>query len=210
LGVAWKLQYATEVRRVTLADTAKLVYIDFDGRQLQFPILNVGQEHFHPIEKYTLARLEDEGAQARYAVRFPSGIVETYAMHPQDTERWLLQRYETRDKQWLTFDYTPTGAFREVSNNCHSVSCRHDDHGRITEVHLIDEHGEPTSRRANQRAGASLEGALERAARWKNTGSNGRTSCLHNATLSARCRTRCVHTSVLTEDLANRVGRNGS
>lgn len=148
LGVAWKLQYATEVRRVTLAETAKLVYIDFDGRQLQFPILDVGQEHFHPIEKYTLVRLEDEGAQARYAVRFPSGIVETYAMHPQDTERWLLQRYETRDKQWLTFDYTPTGAFRAVSNNCHSVSCRHDDHGRITEVHLINGRGEPTERLA--------------------------------------------------------------
>lgn len=50
LGVAWKLPYASEVR----ASSAGLIYVDADGRQLQFPALKPGEAHFHPIEKYTL------------------------------------------------------------------------------------------------------------------------------------------------------------
>ncbi|OJA86592.1 type VI secretion system tip protein TssI/VgrG [Burkholderia ubonensis] len=142
-GVAWKLQYATEVLLHTAPDgTRKLIYVDFDGRQLHFPSLEIGQEHFHPLEKYTLARLEDRADQPAYAVRFPNGLVETYGPHPQDPNRHLLQRYETRDGQALTFAYTATGTLQEVRNNVYAVACRHDDHGRITEVHLLDEHGD--------------------------------------------------------------------
>lgn len=150
-GVAWKLQYATEVRHVTIAGTPKLVYIDFDGRQLQFPVLDPGQEHFHPIEKYTLQRLDDIDRLARYAVRFPNGIVEMYSPHPSESDRWLLERYETRDKQLLSFRYTRSGNLHQIQNNCHTVSCRHDDEGRITEVHLLDEHGTSTQKLAAYR-----------------------------------------------------------
>ncbi|WP_063895559.1 type VI secretion system tip protein TssI/VgrG [Burkholderia ubonensis] len=142
-GVAWKLQYATEVLVHTAPDGArKLIYVDFDGRQLHFPFLEIGEEHFHPLEKYTLARLEDREDQPAYAVRFPNGLVETYGPHPLDPNRHLLQRYETRDRQALTFAYTSTGTLQEVRNNVYTVACRHDDQGRITEVHLLDEHGE--------------------------------------------------------------------
>ncbi|PMS15074.1 DUF6531 domain-containing protein, partial [Trinickia soli] len=97
LGVAWKLQYATEVRLEIAPDgTRKLAYIDFDGRRLNFPTLEVGQEHFHPLEKYTLVRLEDREGHAAYAVRFSDGAVETYEPHPTSPDRWLLHRMETR------------------------------------------------------------------------------------------------------------------
>ncbi|MDN7853881.1 type VI secretion system tip protein TssI/VgrG [Burkholderia seminalis] len=142
-GVAWKLQYATEVLLHIAPDgTRKLVYVDFDGRQLHFPFLDVGQEHFHPLEKYTLVRLEDRENQPAYAVRFLSGLVETYGPHPSDPNRQLLQRYETRDGQALVFEYTSTGGLHRVRNNVYSVECRHDDQGRISEVHLLDDHGD--------------------------------------------------------------------
>ncbi|VWD38885.1 type VI secretion system tip protein TssI/VgrG [Burkholderia lata] len=142
-GVAWKLQYATEVHTHTSPDgTRKVIYVDFDGRQLHFPFLEAGQEHFHPLEKYTLARLEDRANQPAYEVRFSNGLVETYEPHPVDPNRHLLQRSETRDGQALTFSYTSTGSLQEVRNNVHVVACKHDDHGRIVEVHLLDEHGD--------------------------------------------------------------------
>ena len=149
LGVAWKLQYATEVRLETAPDgTRRLIYIDYDGRRLNFPLLEVGQEHFHPLEKYTLVRLQDREGQPAYAVRFPDGIVETYALHPQAPDQWLLHRYETRDGQWLAFTYTSVGSLHQVRNNVHTVACRHDDQGRVIEVHLLDERGDSKARLA--------------------------------------------------------------
>ncbi|WP_442808830.1 RHS repeat-associated core domain-containing protein [Trinickia soli] len=149
LGVAWKLQYATEVRLEIAPDgTRKLAYIDFDGRRLNFPTLEVGQEHFHPLEKYTLVRLEDREGHAAYAVRFSDGAVETYEPHPTSPDRWLLHRMETRDRQSLTFTYTQTGSLLEVRNNVYTVACRHDDQGRVTEVHLLDERGDSKAKLA--------------------------------------------------------------
>lgn len=141
LGIAWKLSYATEVRRMIIADTPKLVYIDFDGRQLQFPLLEVDQDHFHPIEKFTLSRLPDHDDREVYSVRFPNGTIDSYEAHPQEPDRWLLRQRETRDKQFLAFTYTQTGSLSEIRNNCHTVVARHDERGRIVEVHLADEHG---------------------------------------------------------------------
>ncbi|MGS0892895.1 type VI secretion system tip protein TssI/VgrG [Burkholderia stagnalis] len=142
-GSVWKLQYATEVHTHIASDGArKMIYVDFDGRQLHFPFLDVGQEHFHPIEKYTLVRLEDRADRPAYEVRFPNGLAETYGPHPVEPNRYLLQRLKTRDGQALTFAYTSTGSLMEVRNNVHVVVCRHDDQGRITEVHLVDEHGD--------------------------------------------------------------------
>ncbi|MCA3775156.1 MAG: type VI secretion system tip protein VgrG, partial [Cutibacterium sp.] len=142
-GAAWKLQYATQVVLHTAPDgTRKLIYVDFDGRQLHFPFLEVGQEHFHPLEKYTLVRLENHGDQPSYAVRFLSGLVETYGPHPSNPNIQLLQRYETRDGQALVFEYTSTGGLHRVRNNVYTVECRHDDQERITEVHLLDPHGD--------------------------------------------------------------------
>lgn len=141
-GVAWKLQYSTEIQLQTTAGASRLVYFDIDGRQLQFPLLELGQEHFHTVEKYTLARLDDNENGRRYAIRFPSGIVETYEQHPLDALRWQLARYETRDGQALTFGYTSTGSLQEVRNNVHTVTCEHDESGRVTEVHWVDERGD--------------------------------------------------------------------
>ena len=139
-GAAWKLQYSTEIRLETAPDGAgKLVYIDFDGRRLNFPLLEVGQEHFHRLEKYTLVRLDESDGHATYAVRFSDGAVETYAPHPITPNHWQLQRLETRDRQSLTFAYTQTGSLQEVRNNVYTVACRHDDQGRVIEVHLQNE-----------------------------------------------------------------------
>ena len=141
-GAAWKIQYGTEVRLETTPEgPSKLIYIDFDGRRLNFPLLEVGQEHFHPLEKYTLVRLEDRDGQAAYAVRFSDGAVETYEPHPVISNQWQLHRLETRDRQSLTFSYTQTGSLHEVRSNVYTVGCRHDDQGRVIEVHLLDEQG---------------------------------------------------------------------
>ncbi|MGN6086121.1 type VI secretion system tip protein TssI/VgrG [Trinickia sp.] len=149
LGAAWKLQYATEVRLETAPDGAgKLVYIDFDGRRLNFPLLEVGQEHFHPLEKYTLVRLDDRDGHAVYAVRFSDGAVETYEPHPVIPNQWQLCRLETRDRQSLSFAYTQSGSLQAIRNNVYNVGCRHDDQGRVTEVHLLDEQGDSKTKLA--------------------------------------------------------------
>ena len=148
-GAAWKLQYGTEVRLETTPEgPSKIVYIDFDGRRLNFPLLEVGQEHFHPLEKYTLVRLEDRDGRAAYAVRFSDGAVETYEPHPVISNQWQLHRLETRDHQSLTFTYTQTGSLHEVRNDVYVVGCRHDDQGRVLEIHLLNEQGESKTRLA--------------------------------------------------------------
>lgn len=134
LGVAWKLPYATEVR----TDTAGLIYIDSDGRQLRFPVMNPGEEHFHPIEKLTLARGEDNAMGAAYVLRFGSGTEEQYAPHPTDGTRWQLQRITTLDGENLTLGYTSQGWLETVRNNRHTVRCTLDDTGRIKTV-LLDQ-----------------------------------------------------------------------
>ncbi|MCI0151580.1 type VI secretion system tip protein VgrG [Paraburkholderia sediminicola] len=134
LGVAWKLPYATEVRTAP----AGLVYFDADGRQLQFPALEAGHEHFHPLEKYTLARGQDEMSGAAYVLRFGNGVEEHYGPHPVDDSRWQLQRITDRDAQVLSLAYTPQGGLREVRNNRHVVHCTLDAAGRITTV-LLDQ-----------------------------------------------------------------------
>ncbi|BCQ22027.1 hypothetical protein NK8_01350 [Caballeronia sp. NK8] len=131
LGIAWKLPYATEIRR----SATGLVYFDADGRQLQFPALEAGQDHFHAIEKYTLVRDVDS---ATFIVRFGNGVEEHYAPHPNDDARWQLQRVTNRDGHVLLLGYTPKGYLREVRNNVHAVHCILDDAGRITQVLLGD------------------------------------------------------------------------
>ncbi|MDR5884068.1 type VI secretion system tip protein TssI/VgrG [Caballeronia sp. LZ032] len=140
LGIAWKLPYATEIRR----GAAGLVYFDADGRQLQFPALDARQEHFHAIEKTTLARCEDSLAGAIYVMRFSNGVEEHYAPHPVEDSRWQLQRITNRDSQALTVTYTPQGWLQSVRNNVHTVSCTLDDSGRITAVTLKDSGGGPS------------------------------------------------------------------
>uniref|UniRef100_UPI003BEF4BDB type VI secretion system tip protein TssI/VgrG n=1 Tax=Burkholderia arboris TaxID=488730 RepID=UPI003BEF4BDB len=137
LGVAWKLQYATEVRRDTTGTVPKLIYVDIDGRQLHFPLLEPGEAHFHPIEKITLKR-RDANDQTYYEIHFLSGIAEYYGLHPTEPDRWQLYYQETRDKQSLVFSYTAAGNLDTVRNNVHVVECRHDEHGRITDVYLMD------------------------------------------------------------------------
>ncbi|KVG62228.1 type VI secretion system tip protein TssI/VgrG [Burkholderia pseudomultivorans] len=134
LGVAWKLPYATEVR----TSATGLIYFDADGRQLQFPALNAGEAHFHPIEKFTLMRGDDNASGATYALRFGNGVEEHYGRHPVDETRWQLQRITTRDGQCLTLGYTAQGWFETVRNNVHTVRCALDDAGRITSV-LLDQ-----------------------------------------------------------------------
>ena len=134
LGVAWKLPYATEVR----TSSAGLVYFDADGRQLQFPALSPGEEHFHPIEKITLTRGDDNASGATYGLRFGNGVEEHYSRHPVDETRWQLQRVTTRDGQSLTLGYTAQGWLETVRNNRHTVRCELDDVGRITSV-LLDQ-----------------------------------------------------------------------
>ncbi|SDC34982.1 type VI secretion system tip protein TssI/VgrG [Paraburkholderia lycopersici] len=138
LGVAWKLPYATEVR----SGTAGLTYFDADGRELQFPALEPGEEHFHRLEKYTLARGEDSVAGPTYVVRFGNSVEEHYVRHPADDTRWQLQRIANRDGHALTLHYTPQGWLHEVRNNEHTVRCVLDSAGRITTVHLGG-HGQP-------------------------------------------------------------------
>ncbi|MFM0739968.1 type VI secretion system tip protein TssI/VgrG [Paraburkholderia xenovorans] len=140
MGVAWKLPYATEVRR----GTTGLIYVDADGRQLQFPSLEAGQDHFHPIEKYTLARGADSVAGATYVLRFGNGVDEHYAPHPVDDMRWQLQRITNRDGQALTLGYTSQGWLQNVRNNAHALHCTLDDAGRITAVLLSGAHGGPS------------------------------------------------------------------
>ncbi|MCA7996147.1 type VI secretion system tip protein VgrG [Burkholderia cepacia] len=135
LGIAWKLPYATEVRLAK----AGLVYFDTDGRQLQFPELVAGAEHFHPIEKITLSRIEDDCVGAVYVMRFTDGYEEHYARHPVFEDRWQLHRIGTRDGQSLNLRYTPLGWLCEVSNDQHTVRCNLDEVGRIVSVlHVQD------------------------------------------------------------------------
>ena len=135
LGVAWKLPFATEVRESTMG----LTYFDNDGRQLQFPALAIGSEHFHPIEKYTLARMEDDANGPVYVLRLGSGAEERYVRHPADDKRWQLSRITTRDGQWLSLAYTSQGWLCEVRNNVYRVRCMLDAEGRITSVRLVQD-----------------------------------------------------------------------
>ncbi|WP_415877470.1 RHS repeat-associated core domain-containing protein [Burkholderia ubonensis] len=144
LGVAWKLPYATEVR----STDAGLIYFDADGRQLQFPVLAAGDEHFHPIEKIILSRPEDDDAGAVYVVRFTDGYEEHYARHPIFEDRWQLHRIATRDGQSLKLGYTPQGWLCEVRNDQHAVRCNLDDTGRIVAVVSVQDSGSTERRLA--------------------------------------------------------------
>ncbi|MBN3809763.1 type VI secretion system tip protein TssI/VgrG, partial [Paraburkholderia sp. Ac-20347] len=163
LGVAWRVPYSTEIR----SDGTQLTYFDVDGRRLNFPLLEPGQEHFHVIEKYTLARGEDSVAGATYVVRFGNGVEEHYAIHPSDDARWQLQRVTDRDGNRLNLGYTPQGWLCEVSNNVHTVRCALDDMGRMTAVYLVG-HGDPLlASYAYDRNGDLVE-ATDRAGRvWR-------------------------------------------
>ncbi|AHG65456.1 type VI secretion system tip protein TssI/VgrG [Advenella mimigardefordensis] len=164
LGVAWKLPYSTEIRQ----GTAGLVYFDADGRQLNFPDLAVGEEHFHPIEKYTLQRIEDHASQSRYIIRFINGNEEHYERHSKASKRWRLHRVTTRDGQWLELKYTAAGGLEYVRNNRHTVRCELDAQERIVALHLVgDEHGQPLARYAYDEQG-DLVRAADRGGRvWR-------------------------------------------
>ncbi|WP_290371247.1 bacteriophage T4 gp5 trimerisation domain-containing protein [Paraburkholderia unamae] len=163
LGAAWRLPYSTEIRR----DQTQLTYHDADGRRLRFPLLEPGQEHFHVIEKYTLARGEDSPAGATYAVRFGNGVEEHYALHPTDDARWQLQRVTDRDANVLSLGYTPEGWLKEVRNNVHTVRCALDGAGRITAVSLVG-HGNSLLAGYAYDANGDLREATDRAGRtWR-------------------------------------------
>ncbi|WP_167336070.1 RHS repeat-associated core domain-containing protein, partial [Paraburkholderia bannensis] len=163
LGVAWRLPYSSEIRR----DDTQLMYYDADGRRLNFPLLEPGQEHFHPIEKYTLVRGPDMGAWATYTVQFGNGVQEHYAIHPTGDTRWQLQRVSDRDGNVLSLGYTPEGWLNEVRNSVYTVRCKLDDAGRITAVYL-DGHGNPLLAHYAYDANGDLVEATDRAGRtWK-------------------------------------------
>ncbi|MDQ2151064.1 type VI secretion system tip protein TssI/VgrG [Alcaligenaceae bacterium C4P045] len=130
LGVAWRLPYSTELR----AGATGITYYDADGRQLQFPHLEPGASHFHPVEKHTLMRAAEDESGAAYIVQFASGVQEHYAAHPARDGQWQLQRVTTPTGQSLDLGYTPEGWLCEVRNNVHAVQCTLDEMGRIVDV----------------------------------------------------------------------------
>ncbi|MBN3814388.1 type VI secretion system tip protein TssI/VgrG, partial [Paraburkholderia sp. Ac-20347] len=163
LGVAWRVPYSTEIR----SDSTQLTYFDADGRRLNFPLLEPGEEHFHVIEKYTLARGEDSPAGATYVVRFGNGTEEHYAIHPSYDARWQLQRVTDRDGNTLHLGYTPQGWLHEVRNNLHTVRCALDDIGRMTAVYLVG-HGDPLLASYGYDAHGDLIEATDRVGRvWR-------------------------------------------
>ncbi|AHG65400.1 type VI secretion system tip protein TssI/VgrG [Advenella mimigardefordensis] len=164
LGIAWKLPYSTEIRQ----GAAGMVYFDADGRQLNFPNLAVGEEHFHPIEKYTLQRTEDNASHPRYRICFTNGTEEHYVRHPKEPKRWQLHRITTRDGQWLQIQYTVQGWLKQLNNNRYTVLSELDTRGRILALYLAgDEDGQALARYSYDEQG-DLVRAVDRAARvWR-------------------------------------------
>jgi len=133
LGVAWQLPWSTAVRR----EAAQMTWYDADGRGLHFPLLEPGQQHFHPIEKCTLCcNAGDAAGSLLYEIRFGNGVTEHYAPHPTDDTHWQLHRITDRDGNALDISYTSQGWLKSVDNHVHTVKCELDNAGRITAVYL--------------------------------------------------------------------------
>jgi len=119
----------------------KLVYHDATGRSLDYPSLAIGHAHYDPIEQSTITRLS--GTQI--AIARGEELKETYE---REESRFLLTKVADRSGNALVLTYT-NGLLASIANTAGAVAVlTHDEHGRITEITLHDDAGEPTRRLA--------------------------------------------------------------
>ena len=125
LGHGWHHSYDASL--TVQADAVH--YHTPDGRSVAFPVLGLGQSHFHPVQKLTLLR----DATGGYTVRDKARLLWRFGATGRSDNALGLQSIEHPGGRRVSLRHDELGRLRELTDGSgRSVAFEHDAFGRIS------------------------------------------------------------------------------
>ncbi|EGQ75106.1 MULTISPECIES: RHS repeat-associated core domain-containing protein [Neisseria] len=128
LGARWITPYTS---RIGIRKN-ELLYHTTDGRAVSFPLLEVGRAWHHPIEDFTLARIDKD----LLTLNVGKDLLEIYE---RDGNSFRLSAIKDRNGNALGFHYSGSRLIAVNDSNGHTIGISYNEQGKISRIELLGE-----------------------------------------------------------------------
>ena len=128
LGARWITPYTS---RIGIRKN-ELLYHTTDGRAVSFPLLEVGRAWHHPIEDFTLARIDKD----LLTLNVGKDLLEIYE---RDGNSFRLSAIKDRNGNALGFHYSGSRLIAVNDTNDHTIGISYNEQGKISRIELLGE-----------------------------------------------------------------------
>ena len=128
LGARWITPYTS---RIGIRKN-ELLYHTTDGRAVSFPLLEVGRAWHHPIEDFTLARIDKD----LLTLNVGKELLEIYE---RDGNSFRLSAIKDRNGNALGFHYSGSRLIAVNDSNGHTIGISYNEQGKISRIELLGE-----------------------------------------------------------------------
>ena len=128
LGARWITPYTS---RIGIRKN-ELLYHTTDGRVVSFPLLEVGRAWHHPIEDFTLARIDKD----LLTLNVGKDLLEIYE---RDGNSFRLSAIKDRNGNALGFHYSGSRLIAVNDSNGHTIGISYNEQGKISRIELLGE-----------------------------------------------------------------------